>query len=47
MTNDEILTHIRNIPDFPRQGILFKDITTALKDKDVFKAIIDNLYELV
>ena len=47
MTNDEILTYIRNIPDFPRQGILFKDITTALKDKDVFKAIIDNLYELV
>ena len=26
---------------------MFKDITTALKDKDVFKAIIDNLYELV
>ena len=47
MTNEEILSHIRNIPDFPRQGILFKDITTALKEKDVFKAIIDNLYELV
>ena len=43
MTNEEILTHIRNVPDFPRQGILFKDITTALKDKTTFKAIIDNM----
>lgn len=47
MTNNEILSHIRNIPDFPRQGIQFKDITTALKNKEVYKAIIDNLYELI
>jgi adenine phosphoribosyltransferase len=47
MTNEEILSKIRNIPDFPKEGILFKDITTALKDKDTFKAIIDNLYDLV
>lgn len=47
MTNEEILSKIRNIPDFPKKGILFKDITTALKDKDTFKAIIDNLYDLV
>lgn len=47
MTNEEILSHIRNIPDFPHQGILFKDITTALKDKETYKAIIDNLYDLV
>ncbi|MFH1414188.1 MAG: adenine phosphoribosyltransferase [Candidatus Omnitrophota bacterium] len=28
---------IRNIPDFPKEGILFKDITTLLKDKNAFK----------
>lgn len=43
----EILTYIRNVPDFPKEGILFKDITTALKEPKVFKAIIDNLAELV
>lgn len=47
MKTSEILSHIRNIPDFPKKGIVFKDITTALKDKDVFKAIIDNLSDLV
>ena len=47
MTNEEILSKIRNIPDFPKKGIQFKDITTALKDKETFKAIIDNLYDLV
>lgn len=29
MTSEEILAHIRNVPDFPKKGILFKDITTA------------------
>ncbi|MBQ8750561.1 MAG: adenine phosphoribosyltransferase [Alphaproteobacteria bacterium] len=47
MTNDEILAHIRNIPDFPHQGIQFKDITTALKDSQTFKAIIDNMYDQI
>ena len=32
---------IRNIPDFPKQGILFRDITTLLKDKKAFKAAVD------
>ena len=47
MTADEILSYIRNVPDFPKQGILFKDITTALKEPKVFQAIIDNLSDLV
>lgn len=47
MTSEEILSYIRNVPDFPKEGILFKDITTALKNPKVYKAIIDNLYELV
>jgi adenine phosphoribosyltransferase len=47
MTPEEILAYIRNIPDFPKKGILFKDITTALREPQVFKAIIENLYALV
>lgn len=47
MTPEEILSHIRNVPDFPKKGILFKDITTALKDSNVFSAIIDNMYDSI
>ncbi|MCR4880534.1 MAG: adenine phosphoribosyltransferase [bacterium] len=32
---------IRKIPDFPKKGIIFRDVTTAIKDADVFKEIID------
>jgi len=32
---------IRDIPDFPKPGILFKDITTAIKDPVAFKRIVD------
>ena len=32
---------IRDIPDFPKEGILFKDITTLLKDAAAFKESID------
>ena len=34
---------IRNIPDFPKPGILFRDITTLLNDKAAFKYAIDEL----
>lgn len=36
---------IRNVPDFPRKGILFKDITTALKVPAIFKATVDHIIE--
>ena len=39
----ELAPLIRDIPDFPKKGILFKDITTLLKDGDAFKASIDGL----
>jgi adenine phosphoribosyltransferase len=32
---------IRSIPDFPKQGILFRDITTLLKDAEGFRLAID------
>lgn len=34
---------IRSIPDFPKAGILFRDITTLLKDKRAFKQAIEKL----
>lgn len=36
---------IREVPDFPKKGILFYDITTLLKDKQGFAALIDQLSE--
>jgi adenine phosphoribosyltransferase len=43
MKKSELKNSIRNIPDFPKTGILFRDITTLLKDKDAFKKAIDLL----
>jgi adenine phosphoribosyltransferase len=38
---DTLKARIRNIPDFPKPGILFYDITTLLRDPDGFKAALD------
>jgi len=38
---------IREVPDFPKKGILFYDITTLVKDAAAFKQTIDMLYDLV
>lgn len=37
--------YIRNIPDFPKPGIQFKDITPLLGNPDAFRAAIDRLVE--
>lgn len=42
---DELKKLIREVPDFPKPGILFYDITTALKDKAGFRRIIDQMTE--
>src|SRR5215510_2440850 len=42
---DDLKKLIREVPDFPKPGILFYDITTLLKDKNGFKRIIDALSE--
>lgn len=36
---------IRSIQDFPKKGILFRDITTALKEPETLKEMVDFLYE--
>src|SRR6185436_3568065 len=38
---------IREVPDFPKKGILFYDITTLLKDKGGFRKVIDALTEQI
>ena len=37
--------YIRNIPDFPEKGVVFKDITPLLGDAEVFRAVIDVFVE--
>ena len=39
--------YIRTIPDFPEEGIMFRDVTSVLQDKDGFKLAIDSLQGLV
>jgi adenine phosphoribosyltransferase len=36
---------VRDVPDFPKKGILFKDITPVLSDPDLFRASIDLFLE--
>src|SRR5207247_5652263 len=44
---DDLKKMIREVPDFPKKGILFYDITTLLKDKAGFKKVIDALTEQI
>ena len=39
----ELSKYIRSIPDYPKKGILFRDITTLIKNKEAFKETIDQL----
>jgi len=42
ITSEVLKASIRNIPDFPRPGIQFKDITTLLKQPELFGYVVDN-----
>lgn len=44
---DDLAHYIRDVPDFPKPGILFKDITTLLKDRRAFKMALDQLQNAV
>jgi adenine phosphoribosyltransferase len=43
MNMDELKARIRQVPDFPKAGILFYDITTLLQDAAGFHAAVDSL----
>ena len=44
-TVNELKSAIRDIPDFPKKGIIFKDITPLLKDAGLFKKAVDLIAE--
>ncbi|MCC6176852.1 MAG: adenine phosphoribosyltransferase [Chloroflexi bacterium] len=43
----DLASRIRDVPDFPQKGIVFKDITTLLKDGPAFKDAVDAMTERV
>ena len=46
-STDDLRAKIREVPDFPKPGILFYDITTLLRDGDAFREVIDRMAEAV
>ncbi|MDX2360064.1 MAG: adenine phosphoribosyltransferase [Crocinitomicaceae bacterium] len=47
MTVEErVKESIRDIPDFPKKGIIFKDITPIMKDAELSNAVVEYLFEL-
>ena len=42
---EQLKSAIRDIPDFPKPGIIFKDITPILGDGQLFRSVIDHLGE--
>ena len=40
---EEFKKYIRNVPDFPQKGVIFRDITNLLKDREVFQKAIDRI----
>ena len=44
---DDLRAKIREVPDFPKPGILFYDITTLLKEPAAFREVIDRMAEQV
>ena len=43
----DLKKHIRSIPDYPKKGILFRDITTLIKNKDAFKETLDQMSQIL
>jgi len=42
----DLKNHIRSIPDYPKKGILFRDITTLIKHPEAFKFTNDKIIEI-
>jgi len=46
MNNKLLIDNIRCIPDFPKKGINFRDVTTLYKNAACMKEMVDELYEI-
>ena len=46
MNNQLLIDNLRCIPDFPKKGINFRDVTTLYKDGKCFKEMLDEMYEI-
>jgi adenine phosphoribosyltransferase len=40
-TGDQLKRYIRDVPDYPQRGIVFRDITPLLGDKNIFREVVD------
>ena len=43
----DLKKYIRSIKDYPKKGILFRDITTLIKDESAFKETIDQMSKIL
>ena len=39
--------YVRSIPDFPQEGIIFRDVTSVLEDADGMRLAVDTMQEMV
>src|SRR5438094_8159287 len=40
-TPEELKRYVRDVPDYPQKGIIFRDITPLLGDKRIFREVVD------
>ena len=43
----ELKDYVRTIPDFPEEGIMFRDITTVLQDAEGFALAVDSMLDAI
>lgn len=46
MNNNVLMENLRCIPDFPKKGINFRDVTTLFKNPECLRIMVDELYEI-
>ena len=45
MSKQTLISHLRNIPDYPMKGVQFKDVTSWFMNPEDLKEIVDSIYE--
>lgn len=46
LDTEKLMRLIRNVPDYPKKGVVFRDITTLIKNGDAFDEVINIFYEI-